>query len=221
MRDYILEKVKNTPRFFMSGGIEVYEKDPLSLDIDLRSFLSSIEDIFPEHFFKGLKGIIIGDNSDFKERSVNAMYKDGVFYITNKQENLKDLMDDIIHEFAHHVEMLFPEDLYSDEKLKKEFLNKRKQLEFELRSEGYWTQEYDFSNLKFSEKFDIFLYKRIGKNMLRLVTSSIFIRPYAAVSLREYWATGFEAYFMGQKEQLQKISPDLYDKINDIVSAPF
>ena len=57
--------------------------------------------------------------------------------------------------------------------------------------------------------------------MLRLATSAIFIRPYAAVSLREYWATGFEAYFMGQKEQLQKISPDLYDKINDIVSAPF
>ena len=221
MRDYITEKVKDTPRFFMFGGIEVYEKDPLSLDIDLRAFLASIEELFPEHFFKGLKGIVIGDKKDFKERSVNAMYKDGVFYITNQQDNLKDLMDDLVHEFAHHVEMLFPEDLYSDEKLKKEFLKKRKQLEFELRSEGYWTSEYDFSNLKFSQDFDNFLYKRVGKNMLRLVTAALFIRPYGAISLREYWATGFEAYFMGQRDELQRISPDLYSKIENLVSAPF
>ena len=97
-----------------------------------------------------------------------------------------------------------------------EFLIKRKELEFELRTEGYWTDKYDFSNLKFDQSFDDFLYKRVGRNMLRMVTSGLFIRPYAAVSLREYFATGFEAYYLGQAETLQKISPTLYDKINKL-----
>ena len=61
--------------------------------------------------------------------------------------------------------------------------------------------------------FDIFLYKRIGKQMLRMVTSNIFIRPYASVSLREYFATGFEAYYMGNKDLLKQLSPVLYNKI--------
>ena len=42
----------------------------------------------------------------------------------------------------------------------------------------------------------------------------MFIRPYASVSLREYFATGFEAYYLGKRDSLEKISPILYDKIN-------
>ncbi len=76
------------------------------------------------------------------------------------------------------------------------------------RSEGYWANEYDFDNLKFDEKFDDFLYKRVGRNMLKMVTTGIFIRPYASVSLREYFATGFEAYYLGKQDTLEKISPD-------------
>ena len=52
--------------------------------------------------------------------------------------------------------------------------------------------------------------------MLQMVTAGIFIRPYAAVSLREYFATGFEAYYLGKEETLDKISPRLYDKIFEI-----
>ena len=44
----------------------------------------------------------------------------------------------------------------------------------------------------------------------------LFISPYAATSLREYFATGFEAYYMGKKDQLDKISPVLYDTIDKI-----
>ena len=118
----------------------------------------------------------------------------------------------------HHAEVLYPEQIYGDQKIKKEFLKKRYELEFELKSEGYWTQEYDFKNLKFDEDFDQFLYKRVGKNLLRMITSGMFIRPYGAVSLREYFATGFEQYFLGSKQKLKKISPELYKKIDDLVN---
>ena len=51
-----------------------------------------------------------------------------------------------------------------------------------------------------------------------MVTAGIFIRPYASVSMREYFATGFEAYMLGQKETLKTISPALYNKIDSLVN---
>jgi len=216
MREYILEKVKNTTRHFKFGNVKVHEIDPMPDGIDLEAILKTIDRSFPPYYFRDLKGIKIQHIQEFDEREVNAVYKDGIFYITNKQENSKDLMDDIVHEFAHHMEMKFPELIYSDETLINEFRRKRKELNFELRSEGYWTEEFDFDNLKFDEDFDKFLYKRVGKNMLQMVTAGMFIRPYASVSLREYFATGFEAYYLGQENTLERISPMLYDKINEL-----
>lgn len=216
MREYILEKVDNTPKHFLFGRIKVDEIDPMPKNINLSAVLKSIENNFPPHYFNNLQGVKIIHLQEFDEREVNALYRDNILFITNKQKDTKDLMDDIIHEFAHHMEILFPEKIYSDKKLINEFKRKRKQLEFELKSEGYWTKEYDFSDLKYNEDFDIFLYKRVGRNMLRMVTTGIFIRPYASVSLREYFATGFEAYYLGKQDTLQRISPNLFDKINEL-----
>ena len=216
MREYILEKNSNTPKYFSFGNIEVYVEDQIEGGLDPRKVLVAIEKVLPRVYFNNLEAIKIGNHKDFEERNINAMYGDNILYISNKQDNYQDLIDDVVHEIAHHVETEFIEQIYGDEKVKKEFLKKRKQLEFELRSEGLWTKEYDFEKLKFDKNFDDFLYKRVGKNLLRMVTTGIFIRPYAAVSLREYFATGFEAYYLGEQDALSKISPILYQKIKDI-----
>jgi hypothetical protein len=216
MRDYIADKVMETTRHFKFGNIEVVEIDPIPENINIQSVFKTLEDYLPSHYFRNLKQIKIEHLPEFDDRDVNAVYRDNTFYITNQQSSTKDLLDDLIHEFAHHMETLFPEKIYSDESLIGEFLKKRHELKFELQSEGYWVKEYNFDNLKFDYNFDEFLYKRVGKNMLRSVTTGLFIRPYAAVSIREYFATGFEAYYMGKQDALERISPMLYDKINDI-----
>ena len=218
MREYVFEKVKNTTRHFRFGNVPVYQKDQLPDNVDAQAIFRSVEKLIPSKLFSGLKGVQIGHQEIFDDREANALYKDGVFYITQDQDNAADLIDDIVHEFAHHAEVLYPEQIYGDQKIKKEFLKKRYELEFELRSEGYWTQEYDFKNLKFDEDFDKFLYKRVGKDLLRMITSGMFIRPYGSVSLREYFATGFEQYFLGSKQKLKKISPELYNKIDELVN---
>ena len=217
MRDYIFEKVNHTTRYFKFGGIEVEELERCPANIDLQAIFYSLEKLFPAKFFKGLKKVQIGHQAEFDERDANALYKDGVFYITHRQDNAKDIIDDIVHEFAHHLEILYPEEIYSDQKLIKEFIQKRAQLEFEVRSEGYWTQNYDFRDLKYDPEFDNFLYKRIGPQLLRMMTSSIYIRPYASISLREYFATGFEAYFLGNKDLLKQLSPVLYNKVESLL----
>jgi len=216
MNNYIFEKVSNTTKHFKFGGIEVSQTDQLPEDFNLQSILKTIEKNLPPLYFKGLKKIDIVQDPDFDKRGVNALYRDGVFIISPKQKNVNDLIDDIVHEFAHHVETLFPKNIYSDQRLINEFLKKRQELKFELQSEGYWLDQYDFDNLKYDEQFDNFLYKRVGGNMLRMVTTGSFIRPYASVSLREYFATGFEAYYLGKQNTLEKISPMLYDKINEL-----
>ena len=218
MKDYILEKVKDTTRHFKFGSVPVMQRDELPENVNTQAIFRSVENLLPAKFFRGLKGVEIGHQEIFNDRNANALYDDGVFYITHEQDDAADLINDIVHEFAHHVEMLYPEELYADQKIKDEFLKKRAQVEFELRSEGYWTKEYDFKNLKYNSELDTFLYKRIGNNLLKLMTTGIFIRPYASISLREYFATGFEAYFLEDKEKLKEISPELFKKIKTLIN---
>tara|TARA_Y100000592_G_scaffold86425_1_gene139735 strand:+ start:1401 stop:2069 length:669 start_codon:yes stop_codon:yes gene_type:complete len=216
MKEYIFEKVRDTTKFFKFGNIPVEEIDPLPENINLSAIFKALEQNLPPHYFNGLEGVVIHHSKEFDEREVNAVYRDNKFYITNQQDNTRDLMDDLVHEFAHHMEVIFPEKIYADQSLIKEFEMKRQQLKFELQSEGYWVSEYDFNNLKYDSSFDKFLYKRVGPSMLRMTTTGMFIRPYAAVSLREYFATGFEAYYLGQQESLKKISPALFKKITEL-----
>ena len=52
---------------------------------------------------------------------------------------------------------------------------------------------------------------RYGK--LVNLTMGLFNSPYAATSLSEYFANGFEAFFIGDKDSLRAISPTLHEKI--------
>jgi hypothetical protein len=211
-----MEKVQNTPRHFKFGNITVKELEPVPEEIDIYEIFKAIENHFPSHYFNNLENVVIGPHKDFEQRDANALYKDRTFFITNRQRNNTELMDDIVHEFAHHLEALYPEEIYGDRKLIDEFLKKRHELKFEIQSEGYWVGDYNFDDLKYDKMLDNFLYKRLGKNMLRMITSGIFIRPYASISLREYFATGFEAYYLNKRQALEATSPMLYDKISEI-----
>jgi hypothetical protein len=47
----------------------------------------------------------------------------------------------------------------------------------------------------------------------------LFYSPYASTSLREYFANGFEAYFLGQREYLPKIGQHLFIKLEEIITG--
>jgi Mlc titration factor MtfA (ptsG expression regulator) len=44
----------------------------------------------------------------------------------------------------------------------------------------------------------------------------VFPSPYAATSLREYFARGFEEYYMGRPQELKNICPVLYSKMYNL-----
>ena len=67
---------------------------------------------------------------------------------------------------------------------------------------------------EYNEDFDMFLYETVGYDKLALLTQGIFISPYAATSLREYFATGFSDYYIESNHNyLKTVSPQLYKKI--------
>ena len=75
-----------------------------------------------------------------------------------------------------------------------------------------------FANTEYDIKFDEFLYKKVGYSTLESHINGLFVSPYAVTCLREYWATGFEEYFLGDREYLKKISPRLYKKIEGVIN---
>ena len=74
----------------------------------------------------------------------------------------------------------------------------------------------DFVNLEFSTKFDMLLYKHIGYPTLKNLIMGLFVSPYGATSLREYFANSFEEYYMGDRNYLKIVSPIVYNKIEQI-----
>ena len=216
VKDSSLNSRRNSNHHTLFGTVDMYIINPLPKNVDVLTVIEKVEKIIPPHIAQKTEGIYVGNFKEFEEKQVNAMYKDGTIYISSDQDDNDDMIDDIIHEFAHHVEMLYPEEIYGDGKIKQEFRKKRSELEFELRSEGYWTDEFNFLDLKYDYELDDFLYKRVGKNLLRMITTGMFVRPYASVSLREYFATGFEQYFLGNKEKVKRISPELYNKLEEL-----
>ena len=63
-----------------------------------------------------------------------------------------------------------------------------------------------------TQKFDDYLYKQVGYEHLTNLAMGLFINPYSITDIREYFATGFTEYLMGDRNYLRTVSPFLYKK---------
>ena len=214
MLSFLKESNQKMNNFYTPTGINVYIKDPLTNGLDMEEIISVVENRIPHHFLSEVEMIIVGDLEEFEDRDINAMYKDGCLYITNQQDDAADLIDDIIHEVAHSLEEPYGLDIYGDKKLETEFINKRGQLRNILWQRDFKAQLSFFMNTEYDPEFDDFLLNKIGYDKLSIFMQGLFISPYAATSLREYFATGFTEFFMHPDHRLLKsVSPVLYKKL--------
>ena len=221
IKEYLKNKktIHEEQNVSLHGSVPVYIKDPLlNTGMSLSSVIAKVGQIVPQFFVHGLDSIYVGDFQQFRERGINAFYDDGSLYISNVQDDEDDMIDDIVHEIAHHVEENHGMDIYGDGRLEQEFLGKRKKLYFLLDAEGYDVKIRDFLNPDFSREFDEFLSQDVGYVNLRGVTQGLFYSPYAATSLREYFANGFENFHIKKDyNYLQIMSPVLYNKIENLL----
>ena len=220
LRDYIQHKqsrlLEQQTDFYTSTGIHVYFKDPVSnKEINVETVVSDIESIIPVHLLSEVEMIIIGWFDEFEERSINAFYDGGTLYVSNVQNDFMDMYDDIIHEISHSLEEPYGYFIYGDKKVENEFLRKRKFLHDILWQKGFKAPMTVFMELEYNKEFDMLLYKKIGYDKLSTLLAGVFMTPYAATSLREYYATGFTEFYVNPDNHgfLQKVGPELYKKL--------
>ena len=197
--------------------VPVLIKDRLENDVQIENVISKLENTIPEHLFYEIDTIIIGQFPELIQRDVKSVYADQAIYATNEQKSEEDLYDDIVHEIAHSLEKPFGLELYGDDKLELEYLGKRQKLLDILRSNGY-TIGYELDRVPdYVQEFDEFLYFDLGFDNLKSYTRGLFVTPYSATSLSEYFSEGFEHYLIHDPNYLRTLSPSLYAKVRYIV----
>lgn len=218
-RQKMLEETRN---FYTASGIHVFTKDDLVNDlVDLEEVISKLETLLPEHIRDGIEMVIVGQFDEFQERGINAFYKDGALYVSNFQSDNADLLDDLVHETAHSVEEQYGMDIYADQEIKDEFLRKRMHMYNVLWNMGFEPSEEDFLETEYDQDFDEYLHQDIGYDKLSEILKGIMVTPYAATSLREYFATGFTEFYLypDSHNYLKKTSPELYKKLVQLHQA--
>lgn len=218
IKDSLNKSNKKNREYFLYSNIPVLIKDYIiDENIDLVKVLNLIQNNIPKKLFTNLDIIYIGQFPELEAKNVESVYMDGAIYLSNNIIDEENLYKSIIHELAHNLEEFYQEQIYADEKIISEFIDKRKTLRRILESNNLFCKPLLYLKLEFDEEFDNFLYKTVGYDKLSLITANIFLSPYASTSLREYFSNGFEYYFSDiNPEFYKKLCPKLYSKISSL-----
>ncbi len=205
-------------RFYFNRGIEFVIKEPLPDSINIEKVIGLLRANLPISAYDGIKNVYFGKFDILNKRDLTAIHlRDNIYIDSSKISGEKDILEELVHEFAHRFEENNPEAIYEDGKIMNEFIGKRNRLFDLLKQETEWDDEklnyFDFINTEYDREFDNLLYKEVGYTKIRNIAPTLFIRPYAATSLREYFATGFEDFYLEGGQQLKTISPILYNKL--------
>jgi hypothetical protein len=211
---YIENSSTNAQNRNLYGRIDVIEVHPLESDVDILTTLKRVEEHVPSRLAVNVEVIYIGDFEFLKEKQVNAAYQDGAIYVSNKQDSEEDLLDDLVHELSHATEEAFADEIYADGAIRQEFLAKRTSLHQVLGDYGYEPPALDvFVEVEYSELVDTYLYSVVGYEALSQLTMGVFVSPYGATSMREYFANSFEEFVLGEPGNVEKIAPSVFEKV--------
>ena len=211
-----VEKSKNQRKeYIIFDRILVHLLQPTI--ISFSEVINQVQKKVPQHMFDEIDEIFVGSFDENDSRALEAHYESGAIYITNDMATVEDYIESIIHETAHSIEQARGFEIYGDRKVQEEFLGKRMTLKRTLDTNGYDVSA-DFSDIEYSEDFDLYLYKEVGYDEIGNLTSGLFYSPYAATSVNEYFANGLENFFLGDREHLNRISPKLTKKIWEIIN---
>jgi hypothetical protein len=208
-----MNKSKSLKDTYNLHDIEIFIKDQLPEHINMDFILKYIKSRIPYHLLRGVDMIYVGKFKHLEERGANALYMDGAVYLTNTQDDDKDMIDDILHEIAHSVEEMYGHGIYDDGSIEREFLGKRKRLFADLHGHDYNPPVEMQYKTAYSQIIDDYLYKEVTYDAMWHFVGGLFPSPYAATSIHEYFARGFEEYALGNKKELKGLCPVLYQKL--------
>ena len=218
---YLFNKALKERKEYSLHNIPIYILNPLPKHINILYVIEKIKNNIQRSFLSNIDGIYVGEFPEFEERNIEAIFKDGAIYLSSFQDNANQVSEEliiknIVHEIAHAIEETHGHILYSDSLLENEYNGKKQRLVSLLKQEEYRFPEKLFFSEKFVDELDYYLYKKIGYDKLSILGVGLFLSPYSITSIREYFANGFEEYFMGDSKYLKTISPVLFNKIEKL-----
>jgi hypothetical protein len=227
MKEYLIKSYnqqKEEQKEFYLSDIPIFLLEKIPSHLDISNIIEDVREAIPYEFYSSLEGIYIGSFKELEDRKVQAIFKDGVIYLSSYKNfpnvDHDSVVSHLIHEIGHLVEDDFYNNIYGDQSIEVEYLFKKKRLLNLLKSNGISFPS--IGNLFFSDdrvdEFDRFLYKDIGYDNLAPVTVGLFTSPYSVTTLREYFANGFEEYFIGDEAYLKEVSPQLFNKIKTLIN---
>ncbi len=196
-------------------NIPVFVTDKPEESVDIPTFCVEAEEFIPSTLLDNVDVVYIGNFKELKDR--NAAFMNGGIYMTAAEPTVFDMIENFVHEVAHSLESKFAWQIY-DENLINEFKGKRERLYHLLNGAGYYINPVLYSYTEYNKKFDEFLANEVGYPTLLSLTMGLFVSPYGATSIQEYFANGFEKYILDNPRVVRDISPILYKKIEEIVN---
>lgn len=220
-----LSMSKDRKEYYLFNKIPIFILKKFPSQISIEHIIKTLEEYIPSFMFSLIDGIYVGEFKELKERNIQALFKDGAIYVSSFSDSSsvteKIISRDIVHELAHALEDQFNDEIYSDNKIEKEYNGKKKKLLYLLRAHGYSLPEELFFSDDLVDELDTVLYKKIGYDKLSLIIPGLFLSPYSITSIREYFANGIEEYLLGEPQTLKNISPVLYQKIDNFYMKNF
>jgi hypothetical protein len=195
-------------------NVPLFVVDNVEADIDLPLFCAEVEEILPPTVFNDVDVVYIGNFKELEGR--NAAFTHGAIYMSCNEPTNFDMIENLVHEIAHSLEVQYGWDIYADD-MHREFLGKRQKLYHLLTAEGFHVNPSLYGFTEYNKTFDNFLANEVGYPTLLNLTIGLFVSPYGATSLQEYFANGFEKYFLDSPRAVQQVSPVLYKKIEEIL----
>jgi len=193
----------------------VGEEEP---QVSIPEFCAEAEEIMSKQMLSNVDVVYIGNLRELNGR--NATYHDGAIYMTSLEPTVEDMLENFVHEVAHSLESAFGSEIYTSD-LIDEYKSKRKKLFHILQAHGYDPAPVHKSFTEYSAQWDSFLADVVGYPTLLNLTMGLFASPYAATSIQEYFANGFEKYNLDVDLAwtLKKVSPVLFDKIETVMGV--
>ena len=183
--------------------------------VDIPTFCEEVESTIPRRLLSNIDVVYIGQFRELGDR--NATYTNGAIYMTSSEPTNFDMLENFVHEVAHSLEQKYGLFIYEDN-LINEFKGKRERLYHLLNAEGFHINPVLYGFTEYNEKFDNFLANEVGYPTLLSLTMGLFVSPYGATSVQEYFANGFEKYYLDNPRTVRDISPVLYRKIEEIIN---
>jgi len=184
--------------------------------VDMPEFCTEAENLLKANLLVNVDVVYIGDLRELDGR--NAIYSNGAIYMTNKEPTVIDMIENFVHETAHSLEDTLGSEIYTED-LIGEFKGKRERLSHLLSAEGFHISHQLYGFTEYNARFDDFLANEVGYPTLLTLTMGLFVSPYGATSIQEYFANGFEKYFLESPRYVWSVSPVLYEKIEAVLDA--